>query len=460
MIAPGTQLRGRDDQLALLADRLDGAVAGRGSVVLVEGRPGLGKTGLLDAAARTARGRGFAVGTGTAFPAEQAVPMAPMLAALIDGAPPVLDAEDRATLRRSPQQRYWLRQELESMLERAALATPILLCLDDVQWADPATLTALRVLPARLAGLPIVWLVAYRSGVRRPELRGCVDALARDGAELVRLGPLADDAVAEVVADLATAPPDPALRALAGRALGSPFLLVELLRGLREESLVDVRDGRATLVGDALPARLGDGMRERLARQSDTARQVASCASVLGRRFSFEQLAVMLDVAPTALLAPVEELLAADLLAESGGLLGYRHDLIRDAVRDTLPASALRSLQRQAADALLRAGAPPVEVATQLAESAEPGDLAAVRTLREAGRSLAASDPGIAADLIRRALELTRADDPRRGPLIAETTVLLHASGGPLRARRSPTGCCGRRCPPTRRAKSGSASPP
>lgn len=114
----------------------------------------------------------------------------------------------------------------------------------------------------------------------------------------------------------------------------------------------------------------------------------------------------MLDLAPTALLAPVEELLGADLLVESGGLLGYRHDLIRDAVRDTLPASALRSLQRQAADALLRAGAPPVEVATQLAESAEPGDRAAVRTLREAGRSLAASDPG-SRPTTRRALELT-----------------------------------------------------
>ncbi len=124
MIAPGTPLRGRDDQLALLADQLDNAVAGRGPVVLIEARPGLGKTGLLDAAARTARGRGFAVGTGTAFPAEQAVPMAPMLAALVDGAPPVLDAQDRATLLGSSQQRYWLRQELASMLERAAPATP------------------------------------------------------------------------------------------------------------------------------------------------------------------------------------------------------------------------------------------------------------------------------------------------------------------------------------------------
>jgi len=96
-------------------------------------------------------------------------------------------------------------------------------------------------------------------------------------------------------------------------------------------------------------------------------------ASVLGRRFSFGHLSAMLNQPPSALLAPVDELLRADLLAEDGGLLAYRHDLIRDAVRGTLPRTALRALQRQAAGALLAAGSPAVEVAAQLAASAEPG---------------------------------------------------------------------------------------
>jgi hypothetical protein len=152
-------------------------------------------------------------------------------------------------------------------------------------------------------------------------------------------------------------------------------------------------------------------------------------ASVLGRRFSFGHLSAMLDEPPSALLTPVDELLRADLLTEDDGLLAYRHDLIREAVRDTLPLTALRALQRQAVDALLAAGSPPVEVAAQLAASAEPGDQAAVRTPREAARALGSSDPGAAADLTRRALELAGAGDPLRGPLAAETALLLHAAG-------------------------------
>src|SRR5260370_1407440 len=73
------------------------------------------------------------------------------------------------------------------------------------------------------------------------------------------------------------------------------------------------------------------------------------------------------------LLAPVDELLRADVLAEDGGLLACRHDLICDAVRGALPRTALGALQRQAAGALLAAGSPAVEVAAQLAASAEPG---------------------------------------------------------------------------------------
>src|SRR5260370_12020332 len=137
----------------------------------------------------------------------------------------------------------------------------------------------------------------------------------------------------------------------------------------------------------------------------------------------------MLNELPSALLAPVDELLRADLLTEDDGLLAYRHDLIREAVRDTLPPTALRALQRQAVDALLAAGSPPVEVAAQLAASAEPGDRVAVRALHEAARALGSSDPGAAADLARRALELSRPEDPLRGPLAAETALLLHAAG-------------------------------
>jgi len=169
-------------------------------------------------------------------------------------------------------------------------------------------------------------------------------------------------------------------------------------------------------------------MRRRLERMSDSARQVATVAAALGRRFSLSDLAAMLDVSPSGLLVPVEELIHADLLVERGDKLCFGHDLIFEAVRTSVPLSVRRALDRQAAAVLLAAGALPVEVATQLAASAEPGDEVAITTLLKAAEALGTTDPGAAADLSQRALQLAPRQHPLRGPLVAETAVWLHAA--------------------------------
>ena len=305
----------------------------------------------------------------------------------------------------------------------------MLLCLDDMQWADRACLTALRTLPVRLADLSIMWLFAFRGVPPVPDLRAAVESLDVISATTIVLNALDTKAVAQVAADIFGAEPNQALLELATRAEGSPFLLVELLRGLQEDGLVEVEAGQAAPVANRLPARFTDNMRERLDRLSDAARNAASVASVLGRRFSFDEVARMLDAAPATLLEPVDELLRAELLTEDEGRLTFRHDLIREAVRDTLPASARRALQRQAVDVLIGAGAPPVEVAVQLAESADFGDQVAIRALHDAANALAASDPATAADLSLRAFELAPANNSLRGRLAAETALSLHAAG-------------------------------
>ncbi len=137
----------------------------------------------------------------------------------------------------------------------------------------------------------------------------------------------------------------------------------------------------------------------------------------------------MLNLSPSELLAPVDELVRADLLAESDGRLMFRHDLTLEAVRASVAVSVLRSLDRQAASVLLAGGALPVEVATQLAESAEPGDELAIATLLKAAEALGTTDPGAAADLGQRALDLASWRHPLRGPLVAQTAVWLHAAG-------------------------------
>ena len=418
-------LRGRDRELALISERITGALGGRGAVVVVEGQAGLGKTRLIAEAMAIAKDKGLSVGSGVAAAIDQAVPMGPLVAAVV----PLVDSKTRSALPYLPEQRYWLLEELEGALETLAMQSPLLLCVDDVQWGDTAFLTALRTLPVRLMTFPIVWLVAYRSPQAPPQLRAVIESLEQIGVDRLRLRPLSDAAVAEIVTDVLGAEPGDALREMVHRAHGSPFLLVELLHGWQEDGLVHVDSGVAELVEMRLPVRVREGMQERLGGMSDLARRAALVASVLERRFSFDQLSMMLGEPVPALLGPVDELVRAELLTEEAGLLAFRHDLIREAVRDTLPASARRSLQRQAVDVLLATGAVPGDVAVQLAASAEPGDAAAVQTLREASRAVAASGPGTAADLSRRALDLASNDDPLRGTLAAETALLLHAAG-------------------------------
>jgi predicted ATPase len=332
----------------VIGERLVGVREGRGAVLFVQGRAGLGKTRLLAEAVAIASRMAVRSGFGAVQASDQVVPMGGLIAALFDGREPLIDPAARLRLLFRPEQRYWLLEELGSLLEEAALAFPVLVCIDDMHWADGGSLTALRTLPLRLAHLPIMWLVSFREGQARAELRAAIESLEEIGAQTLLLAPLDGDAVGQLAGDLLGAEPDPGLLELAGRAHGSPFLLVELLRGLQEDALVRTDSGLATLVEARLPVRVTDSMRDRLSRLSEPARQAALVASVLGRRFSFGHLSTMLNKPPAALLTPVDDLLGADLLAEDDGLLTFRHDLIREAVRDTLPPTALRALQRLA----------------------------------------------------------------------------------------------------------------
>ncbi len=415
--------------------QLDRVRSGVGAVVLVEGEPGMGKTRLLGEAGRVARRLGFRVGVGASEPGAGVVELAPLMTALFDGPGPLLERFGLRELHSLPEQRYWLLQDLQAMLERAALGGPLLISLDDLQWGDSGTAAALRALPVRLADLPVAWIVAFRPGQGSAQLLGAIEHLDHSAAERIVLGPLDDTAVAQVAEDVMDAEPDDALLRLVKDARGSPFVLMELLSGLRDEDLVRIVAGRAELVEARLPRRVSVSMRERLRGVSAPAREAATVAASLGRRFSFADLAKMLDRPPAPLLGPVEELIEAGMLVESGDRLAFRHDVTREAVRESVPVSARRALDRQAADVLLAAGAAPVEVAAQIAASAEPGDEQAISILLRAGEALATTDPGAGADLSRRALELAPRDHHLRGPLLAQSAFLLHSAGRDDEAR-------------------------
>jgi DNA-binding CsgD family transcriptional regulator len=429
-VAPvGPPLRGRNPELAVLGELLDRLLSGSGVVAVLEGRAGMGKSRLLMEIEALAKRLSITVGHGSADPGDTVVPLAPLLEALCEGRSPIIDPSALRDAHASPEQRYWLLHDIEAMLQRSALDGPIIVCLDDLQWSDSATAAALRALPTRLGGVPVGWILATRSGTAPVTVSRAFEHLERQGANRLELGPLDLRAVSQIAADLLHAEPGQSVLDMANRAGGSPFVLVELLLGLRDEGRVQYEDGKVELLTPVVPDRVSECTRRRLDRCSDGARRVAIIAASLGRRFSLDDAATMLDASPSVLLQDVEELIHANVLVDRAGQLGFLHDLTFEGIRTSVPVPVRRTLDRQAASVLLAGGALPIEVAVQLATSAEPGDEVATSTLLKAAEAIGATDPSAAADLSRRALELVPPDHPLAGPLVASTTVWLHAAG-------------------------------
>ena len=428
--SPGAAgIYGRAAELAQVARTLRRLDEGIGAVVVIEGGAGIGKSRMLAEVASIARDSGISVGRAVAEPGETLVELAALLEALFVGPEPLLDSRDVVLPHPAPEQRFWLLRDLHALLERAAMDRPLLVSIDDAQWADGGTVAALRALPAQLAEVPIGWVIAARPLQESRPVAAVFDQLKRTGATGIVLGPLDAEPAAELAAELLGAAPDEGVLELMDEAEGSPFLLVELLLGLFEEGRIRVAGGRAELIDRRLPNRVREGMQGRLARLSESAATVATVAASLGQTFSFGELARTLGWPASSLLGPVDELLRADLLVERDEKLRFWHDITRGAVRASVPASARRALDRQAAGALLEGGALPVEVASQLAASAEPGDELAITTLLEAARALLTSDPVTSAQFGRRALEISPPQHARRGEIVGQTAIALHIAG-------------------------------
>jgi predicted ATPase len=252
-------------------------------------------------------------------------------------------------LSQSPDQRFWLLRELQESLEKTGHHAPLLIVVDDLQWADAATADAVVTLSRRLTTHPISWLLALGAG-ELPDAAGeAVSRLKVAGATEIRLGPLDESAVAQVAHDMLGGEPDEALLRVLTRADGQPFLLTELLRGLRDEHLVTVADGTAELAaGASLPRQFVGTVAAQLARLTAPARDAVEMASVLGRGFSLEELAGLLGRPPLELRGEIREAIASGLLAEDGDRLRFRHDLVREAV-DASRAAARRRLRHRAA---------------------------------------------------------------------------------------------------------------
>ncbi|MER5611043.1 AAA family ATPase [Streptomyces sp. NPDC002215] len=419
-----TPLRGRDAEMAFIEERLDALGRGEGGIVRVEGPAGIGRSRILAEAAASARRRGTRVFEGAADPDEQFVPLGPLLEGVLSGEEPLSGAQRLRDLAATPGQRFWLLQELGERLREAARNGPLLVVLDDLQWCDDLTLLTFHTLAAGLLSHPILWLVAVRAGGVPSGVRTTLDRIRQAGAHGLVLGALGDRAIARITEDVLGAPPDPDVLRLAHRAEGLPQLLVELLGSLREEA-VTIENGTARLsAGPPAPRELPSVVR-RLDQLSDEARELVQTAAALGGTVTVARLAELLGRSSAALITAVRESLDADLLAESGDRLAFRHDLIREAVKAGLPLPLRQALSRQAA------GLPPGRAPADATEAgrAAPGDTAEADRLRTEAAELAGTAPGTAAERSLKALELTAADAPERPRVVAETIPLLWQTG-------------------------------
>jgi len=418
-------IRGRADELKMIGALVTAVAQGRGGVLVIEGPPGIGKSRLLTEVLALADKCRVRTSFGEAFEYQQTVPFFSLFMATLNADPPVGDAEALRQLGGSADLRYWVVHDLADAIHAAAAQTPLVIVLEDIHWADNGTLLALRSLAVR-PDVAVLWVVTARTGAGGPAMQETMSLLQRANATFLRLAAMTPDAVADMVQDTVRAKADVSLLNLAAKAHGNPFLVSELVRGLGEEDRLNLSGGHAVATGYALPRRLGAGMQQRLDLLSDSASEVVRVAAVLPDRFSAGLLATMLERSPASLLSALEEAVRADLLVEDGERLRFRHDLLREATRQSLPQSLRRAMERQSASVMLGMGAAPVEVATQLARSAEPGDREAIDALRQAAQSVGHSDASAAADLCERALELSPADDAERGSLVAETVGWLN----------------------------------
>jgi DNA-binding CsgD family transcriptional regulator len=419
-------IRGRADELTVIGALVTALVHGHGGVLVIEGPPGIGKSRLLTEVMALADKGGVRTLFGEAFEYQQTVPFFALFMATLRAEPPVGDADALRRLGGSADLRYWVVHDLADAIFAAATQTPLAIVLEDIHWADNGTLLALRSLATARPDVAVLWVLTARTGAGGPAVQETLSVLQRADAAVVRVAAMSPSAVADMVCDVVRANADESLLHLAAKAHGNPFLVSELVGGLDEEGRLKVSGGRAVAAGHGLPRRLGAGMQQRLDHLSDGAGEVVRVAAVLPDRFSAGLLAAMLDRQPASLMASVEEAVRADLLVEDDERLRFRHDLLREATRQSLPQSLRRAMERQAASIMLGMGAAPAEVATQLARSAEHGDREAIDALRQAAQSVGHSDASAAADLSKRALELLGADDAEHGLLVAETVGLLN----------------------------------
>jgi hypothetical protein len=221
---------------------------------------------------------------------------------------------------------------------------------------------------------PTPWRAPARPRSSDPGLQfQAVDAFG-DLIEALALDRLGEDAVTELVTEVVDARPGPRLLAEVAGAAGNPLFVTELVGALLQEGAIQVADGRPEVAETSLPPTLRLTILRRLSLLPDETLQVLRAASILGSSFSLTQLSTTMARSALELASVLAEAIRARVLQDDGDRLRFRHDLLREAIYEDLPASVGQALHHEAGRRLAASGAEALAVAEQLARGATPGD--------------------------------------------------------------------------------------
>lgn len=435
-------LHGRDAEMQAIDAALDLLAAGRRAIVLIEGEAGIGKTRLLTEALHRALARGWDIASAQGEELERSRPFGVVAGAfgcVKSSADPrrVAIAEllgthgagdvGPITVTSDPGVQFRAVDAFVDLAEELALQRPLVIGLDDLQWADPSSVLTISALSRRLADLPVGLLGCFRPLPYATQMQRLAAALEAAGARHLILGPLQGARVTDLVAEAVAAEPGPRLLAEIARAAGNPLFVTEMLGAVVQGGLVTVAGGRAELATHAVPRTPRLSILHRLGFLSEQVLQTLRVGSILGTSFSLTDLSTVLDRPAVDLSMTLTEAIAAGVLSDDGARLRFRHDLIRDAIYEELPGGVRLGLHREAGQRLAAAAAPAAQVAEQLARGDMPSE--AVAWLVRAAHDAASTSPATSASLLERAIGLMERSDPARDRLLAERASTLLWAG-------------------------------
>jgi tetratricopeptide (TPR) repeat protein len=429
----------RETELVRVERVFDRVGAGVGSVVVVEGPAGIGKSELLGAVGANAAARGFGVlrGRGCEFEEEIAFGVArqlfePMLRGaspgerrrLLDGVAQVGARALGVAVGEAPADRFAAIHGLYWLCANRAERGPLVVSVDDVQWADDPSPVWLGYLARRTVDLPLLLVLGLRHGDPGGERGELMRLVGDGGVERLVLGPLSGAAVGAIVrAQLDDKAEEQFCAACAELTGGNPLFLRELLVAARDQGLA-ARDVSVAALRRIAPAAVGTSVLGRLGRLGEEAVALARAVAVLGGDVEVTLAARLGDLDPAAAELTGDRLAAAQILAATRPL-DFFHPLIGSAIREDIAPGALRVAHRKAAALIDGQGegeGSRARVAVHLLACGPAGDEWVVGRLRDAAlQALEQGAPEIAAAYARRAL--------LEPPAVDERPALLFLAG-------------------------------